>query len=86
MRAYFALLKDHQFWYRIYTHRIYIYGFIAVVCVGAYVGFLLFGDNSLDVLLKNIAQRDELLEEVSDLQAKNARLQKDLFELKGLEP
>lgn len=54
--------------------------------MGAYVGFLLFGDNSLDVLLKNIAQRDELLEEVSDLQAKNAQLQKDLFELKGLEP
>ncbi|MDL0079658.1 hypothetical protein [Helicobacter zhangjianzhongii] len=86
MRTYLALLATHQFWYRIYARRIYIYGFIAVVCMGAYVGFLLFGDNSLEVLLRNIAQRDELLEEVSDLQAKNARLQKDLFELKGLEP
>ena len=86
MRAYLALLKNHRLWYGVYTHRIYIYGFIVVVCVGAYVGFLLFGDNSLDVLLKNITQRDELIEEVSNLQAKNARLQKDLFELKGLEP
>ena len=48
--------------------------------------FLLFGENSLEVLLNNISLKNELLREVNDLQAQNAKLQKDLFELKGLEP
>ncbi|OBV29528.1 hypothetical protein BKN38_01095 [Helicobacter sp. CLO-3] len=63
-----------------------MYGFFGVVVCGVYIGFLLFGENSLEVLLSNISLRDELTAQVSELQSQNARLQKDLFELRGLEP
>ena len=86
MRKIFAALTSHTFWYKVYAHRIYVYGFIGFVGIGIYVGFLLVGENSLDVLLKNITQRDELIDEVNEMQPRNALLQKDLFELRGLEP
>ncbi len=72
--------------YRIYTKRIFIYAALGAIVGGIYIGFLLFGENSLETLLYNIAQKDELSNIVKDLQAQNAKLQKDLFELKGLEP
>lgn len=86
MRALLAMLRSQSFWYKLYARRIYLLGFVGVVGMGVYVGVLLFGDNSLSVLLRNITQRDELVKEVDSLQDENARLQKGLFELKGLEP
>ncbi|SQB99599.1 Uncharacterised protein [Helicobacter fennelliae] len=86
MMQFIKSLLNQNLWYWIYTKRIFIVGFIGVVGFGIYIGFLLFGENSLEVLLNNISLKNELLREVNDLQAQNAKLQKDLFELKGLEP
>ncbi|GAD19680.1 hypothetical protein [Helicobacter fennelliae] len=86
MTQFIKSLLNQNLWYWIYTKRIFIVGFIGVVGFGIYIGFLLFGENSLEVLLNNISLKNELLREVNDLQAQNAKLQKDLFELKGLEP
>ncbi len=80
-------LKDLQnLLYKIYTKRIFIYATLGAVAGGVYIGFLLFGENSLETLLHNISERNELSNIVKDLQTQNAKLQKDLFELKGLEP
>ncbi len=61
--------------------------FILLVCImGVYAGNLLFGDNSLSVLLKINHQKLQMRKEVERLMNENAILQKELFELKGLEP
>lgn len=86
MRRLWETLSIPNLWYAIYTKRLFIYGFFGVVVCGVYIGFLLFGENSLEVLLSNISLRDELTAQVNELQSQNARLQKDLFELRGLEP
>ena len=72
--------------YRIYTKRVFIYAALGAAVVGVYIGFLLVGDSSLETLLHNISEKNELSNIVKDLQTQNAKLQKDLFELKGLEP
>lgn len=59
---------------------------IFVLAAGIYVGNTLFGKRSLDVMLDLYAQRDTLKHEVSKLQEQNAALQKEYFELKGLDP
>lgn len=86
MHALLTMLKNQDFWYKLYARRIYLLGFVGLVVAGGYVGVLLFGDHSLSVLMRNIAQRDDLIKEVNSLQDENASLQKSLFELKGLEP
>lgn len=61
--------------------------FILLICiVGIYVGNLLFGNNSFSVLLKNNQMEAQMRQEVDRLMHENAALQKELFELKGLEP
>lgn len=61
--------------------------FIAIVfALGIYVGELLFGTNSLEVYMRLEEKTENLKREVSALQRENARLQKDYFELKTLEP
>lgn len=47
---------------------------------------LLFGDISLRSLLKLKYQQNALIEEVDSLQKQNAKIQKEIFELRGLEP
>ena len=60
---------------------------ILLVCiVGVYFGNLLFGSNSLSVLLTLDEKEDAIRFEVERVMNENARLQKELFELKGLEP
>jgi len=58
----------------------------AILLFGVYVGNLLFGANSLEVLLKLKARENELERRVERLRESNAKLQKEYFELKGLEP
>ncbi len=58
----------------------------AVVALGIYVGILLFGPNSLTVLLGLEEQRSVYESHIKRLKAKNAALQKEYFELKQLEP
>jgi len=61
--------------------------FIAIIfALGIYVGDLLFGKNSLEVYMNLQSKSDYLKQEVSRLQNENAKLQKDYFELKMLEP
>ncbi|BCD60957.1 MULTISPECIES: hypothetical protein [unclassified Nitratiruptor] len=61
-----------------------ILGIVSAVAV--YIGFLLFGTNSLEVLFQlNVTQKN-LERSIKYLKAENARLQKEYFELKELEP
>ncbi len=79
-------VKIQNLLYAIYTHRKYFVVLLILVGFGVYGSFLAFGEYSLEVLLKDREQKNTLQKEVDLLQAQNAKLQKDLFELKGLEP
>lgn len=60
---------------------------VLLICLlGVYFGNLLFGTNSLSVLLDIKDKESQIREEVKRLMHENANLQKELFELKGLEP
>ena len=57
-----------------------------VIAIAVYIGFLLFGTNSLEVLFQlNVTQKN-LERNIKYLKMENARLQKEYFELKELEP
>lgn len=86
MRKLYRKIVEQPIWYFLYTKRIFIYSGVFAAIFGVYIGVLLFGENSLQSLLNNRNLYHELLKEVNELQAQNARLQKDLFELRGLEP
>jgi len=51
-----------------------------------HVADLLFGKNSLEVFTSLNKKETHLKEEIKRLQQENARLQKEYFELKNLEP
>ena len=56
---------------------------VLLICIaGVYVGNLLFGDNSLSVLLSNKQKESQMRQEMNRLMQENAMLQKELFELK----
>lgn len=55
-----------------------------VVVVGVYISVLLFGDNSLEVLIQLDEYQSYLGDEIEDLKHENASLQKQYFELKEL--
>ena len=57
-----------------------------VICFGIYVGNIIFGKRSLDVMLSLQDQRARLQEDIETLKAQHAQLQKAYFELKELEP
>lgn len=57
-----------------------------VLALGIYIGILLFGDNSLEVLLGLEEYESYLQDEVDRLRQENAHLQKEYFELKELDP
>ncbi len=59
---------------------------LVVVFFGIYVGDILFGKSSLEVLLDLQESRDNLKQNVKIIKQKNALLQKEYFELKQLEP
>ena len=57
-----------------------------IIALGLYVGNLLYGVNSLAVL-ENLTYREvNLKSTIEKLKEENAKLQKEYFELKGLEP
>ena len=60
--------------------------FVLIVVSSLYVGNLLFGKSSLDVLIRLEGQESGLQNEIAYLLQDNARLQKEYFELKNLEP
>ena len=55
-----------------------------VLITGIYIGILLFGDNSLEVLLGLEDYHNYLQDEITSLKNKNASLQKEYFELKEI--
>ncbi len=57
-----------------------------IIGLGFYVGDLLYGLNSLSVLDKLTHKEIYLESSIEKLKEENARLQKEYFELKGLEP
>lgn len=70
-------------------NSLWLFWIVLVVCIallGMYVGTLFFGANSLEVLLELRQKQNALNIKVETLQNDNARLQKEYFELKGLEP
>ena len=63
----------------------YFIGFLVVVVISIYLGILLFGTNSVEVLLELENQEKRLRRSIEYLKMENARLQKEYFELKQLE-
>lgn len=63
----------------------FILALLGVLALGVYIGILLFGDNSLEVLLDIQEYQDYLNTEVENLKDDNSQLQKEYFELKELE-
>lgn len=72
--------KDTKFYLKIFSLLVIVVGF------GIYVGDMLFGKSSLDVLLNLQSDRSILEKSVDNLKHENAILQKEYFELKGLDP
>lgn len=64
-----------------------ILGLVAIVVgFGLYIGDVLFGKSSLDVLLNLQADKDTLTAKIKSLKDENAVLQKEYFELRQLDP
>ncbi len=59
---------------------------IVVIGFGVYIGDVLFGKSSLDVLLNLQADKDTLISKIKTLREENAVLQKEYFELRQLDP
>ncbi|MBL0708703.1 MAG: hypothetical protein JJW00_06625 [Sulfurimonas sp.] len=58
--------------------------FLIVLGVGIYIGILLYGTNSLEVLFELQDYEDYLQTEVSRLKNENSELQREYFELKEI--
>ena len=54
---------------------------IVVICAGLYISLLLFGDNSVNVMLDLESKKDQIRADVTALKKENAKLQKEYFEL-----
>lgn len=64
-----------------------ILGLVFIVLLfGLYIGDVLFGKSSLDVLLNLQEDKDTLMVKIQSLKEENAVLQKEYFELRQLDP
>ena len=59
---------------------------LIVLLFGLYIGDVLFGRSSLDVLLNLQEDKDTLMLKIQSLKEENAVLQKEYFELRQLDP
>ena len=59
---------------------------LIVLLFGLYIGDVLFGKSSLDVLLNLQEDKDTLIQKIKSLREENALLQKEYFELRQLDP
>jgi hypothetical protein len=59
---------------------------IVVLFFGLYIGDVLFGKRSLDVLLNLQGDKDTLTVKIKSLKDENSVLQKEYFELRQLDP
>ncbi len=67
------LEKPSKLWRFFYINRVWLIVFGLLLATGLYLGYLLFGSNSVEVLLRLQSQKKHLL-------------QKQIFELKELKP
>ena len=82
----FEDIKEKRDWANI-LYYLKIFSLVLVVIgFGIYVGDVLFGKSSLDVLLNLESQKQALEQNIDTLKTQNAILQKEYFELRGLEP
>lgn len=59
---------------------------VVVLGFGLYIGDVLFGKSSLDVLLNLQEDKDTMVTKIKSLKDENAILQKEFFELRQLDP
>ncbi|AFL69739.1 septum formation initiator [Sulfurospirillum barnesii] len=59
---------------------------VLVIGFGLYIGDVLFGKSSLDILLNLQADKDTLSQKIQSLKEENSILQKEYFELRQLDP
>ena len=64
----------------------YILLILLIVGLGVYIGLMLFGTNSVEALYELNVREKNLKRSIKFLKQENARLQKEYFELKELEP
>ncbi len=64
----------------------FLFALSLIIILAMYLNILLFGDNSLEVLLKLEEYEEYLSHEIDSYKSENAALQKEYFELKELEP
>ena len=57
-----------------------------VLLFGLYIGDVLFGKSSLDILLNLQEDKDTLMVKIKNLKDENAILQKEYFELRQFDP
>jgi len=62
----------------------FFYLVLGVLALGIYLGILLYGTNSLDVLFGLNDYEDYLHTEIKQLKSENAHLQMEYFELKEI--
>lgn len=62
-----------------------IFFVILVIVFGIYIGDMLFGSRSLDVMLALEQKKERLIKKTAKLKRENALLQKEYFELKQLD-
>ena len=75
--------KPSRLWRLLYVNRVWLIIFGILIVLGVYVGYLLFGNNYVEVLLRLQSQKNHLIKEAQKIEAQNARLQRQIFELKG---
>ncbi len=64
--------------------KIFLLLVTSVILIGVYIGVILYGKNSIKVLLGLQTYEVYLKEEIRHLKQENAKLQKEYFELKEL--
>lgn len=79
-------IKPSRIWRGIYTNRVWLIVFGVIALLGVYMGYLLFGSNSVEVLLRLESQKHHLEQNAQIIEDENAQLQKQIFELRGLKP
>lgn len=80
------LEKSSKLWRLVYTNRVWFVLFGVLVGIGLYLGYLLFGNNSVEVLVRLKAQKNALINNSKMIEEQNANLQKQIFEIRGLKP
>ena len=64
----------------------FLFFLFIIVVLAVYLNILLFGDNSLEVLLQLEEYENYLQHQIDSYRSENSALQKEYFELKELEP